>query len=236
MLSACLAIIIIPLVFSPITKHWRRRRGLASCVYRLIYRSLNIQLITYGKPTHEPALWVCNHISWLDVLLLAGNNTVDFIAKSEVAQWPIIGPLVAKTGTVLINRENKFQAYRSIPVLQKRIRSGTSVIVFPEGTTTSGKHTLPFKPMFYQAAIRENTLVQPVSIQYFNEYGTQTHSVAFIDDDDFSTSLKRILKEKSITAHLHYLPAMKASDYHRKILAKHNQQAVNLRIQTQTSD
>jgi 1-acyl-sn-glycerol-3-phosphate acyltransferase len=230
-----LAAIVVPILFSPLASKLPKRRQLASLIYRRFYNALNIKLIIKGSPTSNPSLWVCNHISWLDILLLAGNNTVDFIAKTEVGEWPLVGYIVKKAGTVLIERENKFQAYRSLPLLQKRIKTGMPILVFPEGTTTNGKSTLPFKPMFYQAAVREKIMIQPISLQYFDSNGEVTDSVAFIDDDDFSTSLKRILNQPKITAEIHFLPPISAKDYHRKQLANLNQQAINQNLTQRSS-
>lgn len=227
--------IIIPIIFNPLASKLPKKREIASFFYRRMYRALNINLVVTGEPTQQPSLWVCNHISWLDILLLAGGHTVDFIAKSEVGEWPFVGGIVKKSGTVLIDRDNIFQAYRSLPILQERMLSGTPVMVFPEGTTTNGTYTLPFKPMFYQAAIRENLLIQPISLHYLDAQNELTDSVAFIDDDDFGVSLKRILKEPKITAHLHFLPAMKAKDFHRKMLAEQNQSDINNNISAHLS-
>lgn len=226
-----LTAICIPIIFSPFAQKIPQRRKLASRLYRNCYRVLNVKVIITGNPTTKPSLWVCNHISWLDILLLGGNHTVDFIAKSEVGEWPVIGRVVKKAGTLLIDRDNKFQAYRALSKLQRRIQSGTPVLVFPEGTTTEGNTTLPFKPMFYQAAIRENTLIQPISLQYFDEHGEISTAVPFIGDDDFSLSLKRILGESSITAHLNFLPPILATDYHRKALAHTNRADIEALIQ-----
>lgn len=222
-----LVAIIVPLIFSPLASKLPKRRQLASLLYRRFYNALNIKLVIKGSPINKPSLWVCNHISWLDILLLAGNNTVDFIAKIEVGEWPLIGYIVRKAGTVLIERDNKFQAYRSLPLLQERIKTGMPILIFPEGTTTTGNTTLPFKPMFYQAAIREEIMIQPISLQYFDSHGEVTESVAFIDDDDFFISLKRILNQPKITAQIHFLEPISAKDYHRKQLANLNQQAIN---------
>ena len=219
--------IIVPIIFSPLASKLPKRRQLASLLYRRFYNALNIKLIIKGSPTEAPSLWVCNHISWLDILLLAGNNTVDFIAKTEVGDWPVVGYIVRKAGTLLIDRENKFQAYRSLPLLQERIKTGMPIVIFPEGTTTNGNATLPFKPMFYQAAIREGIQIQPISLQYFDVNGNITDSVAFIDDDDFSTSLKRVLSQPKIIAEISFLPAVSASEYHRKQLATLNRQSIN---------
>ncbi len=227
-------IILVPIIFSPFGQIIPKRRKIAGTLYRNCYKALNIQLIITGTPTSEPALWVCNHISWLDILLLAGNNCVDFVAKSEVADWPIIGGVIRRTGTLFIDRDNKFKAYRALPELQQRLESGTSVLIFPEGTTSSGESCLPFKPMFYQAAIRSNMLIQPVSLSYEHLDGSPCPEVAFIGDDEFSVSFKQILKKQQIIAHITYLPAMKAEQWHRKEMANLNQQHIDLTINKQS--
>jgi len=225
-----LVIILVPIIFSPFGKIIPKRRKIASTLYRSCYTALDIKLVITGSPTSQPALWVCNHISWLDILLLAGNNCVDFVAKSEVANWPIVGNIISRTGTLFIDRDNKFKAYRALPKLQQRLESGTSVLIFPEGTTSTGEFCLPFKPMLYQAAIRSNILIQPVSLCYENEDGSPCTDVAFIGDDEFSVSFKNILNKPKIIAHITYFPAMKAEQWHRKEMASMNQQLIDMRI------
>jgi 1-acyl-sn-glycerol-3-phosphate acyltransferase len=232
MLYVLITLIVVPILFMPGVNKLPQNRQLASLLYRRIYHALNIKLIITGTPSNEPALWVCNHISWLDILLLAGNHTVDFIAKSDVGKWPFIGHLVRKSGTLLINRDNKFQAYRSLPLIQQRISKGPPVIIFPEGTTTVGTTTLPFKPMFYEAAVRENAVIQPIALYYLDGDSTNqakklTDSVAFIDQDSIGSSLKKILQQHEIIAHLHFLPVISAHQYHRKALAKNSQKEIN---------
>jgi 1-acyl-sn-glycerol-3-phosphate acyltransferase len=222
-----LTIITIPIIFSPLGHYIPKQRKIASRLYRGCYQALNIQLVINGQPTQQPALWVCNHISWLDILILAGNNTLDFIAKSEVASWPIIGRVIRRTGTLFIERDNIFKAYKALPELQQRLQSGIPVLVFPEGTTSSGESVLPFKPMFYQAAIRGNMLIQPISIHYECSDGSFCKEVAFIGDDDFSVSFKGVLKQPKIFAHITYLPAIEAKQWHRKQMALLNQQQIN---------
>jgi 1-acyl-sn-glycerol-3-phosphate acyltransferase len=222
-----LIILTIPIIFSPLGHYIPKQRQIASRLYRGCYQALNIQLVVNGRPTQQPALWVCNHISWLDILILAGNNTLDFIAKSEVASWPVLGGIIRRTGTLFIERDNIFKAYKALPELQQRLQSGIPVLVFPEGTTTQGESVLPFKPMFYQAAIRGNLLIQPISIHYERSDGSSCKEVAFIDDDDFSVSFKGTLKQPKIFAYITYLPAMKAEHWHRKKMAYQNQQQIN---------
>jgi 1-acyl-sn-glycerol-3-phosphate acyltransferase len=232
--NVLLIIILVPIIFSPFGQCIPKRKKIAGYLYRNCYKALNIQLVITGNPTSEPALWVCNHISWLDILVLAGNNCVDFVAKSEVADWPVIGRVIRRTGTLFIDRNNKFKAYKALPELQQRLESGTSVLIFPEGTTSSGESCLPFKPMFYQAAIKSNRLIQPVSLCYKHRDGRPCKEVAFIDDDEFSVSFKHILSIPQIVAHITYLPAMKAEQWHRKEIASLNQQHINLTINQQT--
>lgn len=228
-----LIILLVPMIFSPIGQIIPKRRRITEALYRRCYKALNIKLIVTGTPTEQPALWVCNHISWLDILLLAGNNCVDFVAKSEVAEWPILGGVIRRTGTLFIDRDNKFKAYRALPELQQRLESGTSVLVFPEGTTSTGQSCLPFKPMFYQAAIRGNMLIQPISLSYEHTDGRPCSDVAFIGDDEFSVSFKRILDQQQIIARLDYLPVMRADQWHRKEMASLNQQDINISINKQ---
>jgi len=227
-----LASVAISILFSKAGERVPNKRKIISALYRRFYKVANVKVKVTGSPTTEPALWVCNHISWMDVLILAGDHTLDFIAKSEVASWPFIGNLVQKAGTLFVDRSNKFQAYRSLPELQRRIKSGTPVVVFPEGTTSDGQTTLPFKPMFYQAAVRENLLVQPISLRYERPDGQLSEALPFVDEDDFFTSLMRIVKEPKTIAHVHYLAPMTAAEWHRKSMAQTNQDHIHKLIQS----
>lgn len=182
--------------------------------------SMNSRLHVSGNPLSGSGFYVSNHISWLDTILLSHIQPISFIARHDLEFWPLLGTFTKRMQSVYIDRSNKFQAYRSIPSLEARLREGRSVHVFPESTTSDGSCLLPFYPMFYEAAVRTGSMVQAVAIKYTDKYGNHLTEPAFINDDSFLDTLERILKVEKIHAHYHFLPPICAKDHHRKELCK----------------
>lgn len=182
--------------------------------------SMNTQLHVTGKPLKEPGFYVSNHISWLDTILLSHIQPISFIARHDLEHWTLLGTFTKRMQSVYIDRSNKFQAYRSIPALESRLREGRSVHVFPESTTTDGSQVLPFYPMFYEAAVRTGSMVQAVAIKYTDAFGKYLIEPAFINDDSFLDTLERILKVEKVHAHYHFLPPISATEYNRKELCQ----------------
>lgn len=182
--------------------------------------SMNTVLHVSGERLNEPGLYVSNHISWLDTILLSHIQSIGFIARHDLEYWPFLGTFTKRMQSVYIDRRNKFQAYRSIPALEARLREGRSVHVFPESTTSDGSQVLDFYPMFYEAAVRTGSMVQSVAIKYTDEYGRHLMEPAFINNDSFLDTLERILKVKKVHAHYHFLPPMSAEKFNRKELCQ----------------
>ena len=121
--------------------------------YRRVLACLNIRVSVTGQPAEAPCLVVCNHISWLDILVLGSAVPVAFLSKAEVAQWPLISRLSRAGGTLFIKRGGEGAARHSIEGIRKAFRRQQSVAVFPEGTTGKGHTVLPFHPRLFAAAI-----------------------------------------------------------------------------------
>ena len=113
---------------------------------------LGVRLETHGTPPRAPFVLVSNHLSYLDVLVLASRVPCVFVAQADVAGWPAIGRLCRAADTVFIDRGNK----RDIPRVMHRIRgiltSGRGVVLFPEGTTSAGADVGPFRPSLLETA------------------------------------------------------------------------------------
>jgi 1-acyl-sn-glycerol-3-phosphate acyltransferase len=192
----------------------------------ILLRCFNVQVHYIGSVNVDAKMIVANHISWLDALLFMPAPKLRFIAKSEVKNWPIIGLLAQLLGTVFIRRENKFQVYRSLPNAQRHIREGDNLVIFPEGTTTTGEGVLPFRPMMFEVAKRENCLVQPVAVRYWNHHKTISEATPFIGDDGIFMSIMKLLFERKTYAHVHFLPALNPSELDRKQMASLSQQSI----------
>lgn len=138
--------------------------------YRFMARVLGFELKVKGKQvTDRPLLVVCNHISYLDIVIVGATVKGEFIARGDMADWPFFG-LMAKTGrTVFIDRKRS-STNVARDAIQNRLDSGGTLIMFPESTSGDGNHILPFKSALFTVAERDvkgkAVTVQPMSIAY----------------------------------------------------------------------
>jgi len=136
----------------------------------LCVRILGFQIRTYGEMVDKgPVLFACNHTSYSDISILGALLPASFVAKAEVAGWPLFGSLARLQRTIFVDRRPaKATAQRDEMV--RRLEEGDSLILFPEGTSSDGNAVLPFKSaLFSVAQIEPNgepLRVQPVSIAY----------------------------------------------------------------------
>lgn len=108
-------------------------------------RILHIRITVNGTPPAAPFFLVSNHLSYLDVILYQTQMPCVFVAKSEVAHWPVVGWLARAIGTLFINRRSRRDVVRVNQEIQQALTSGDGVILFPEGTSSKGETVLPFK-------------------------------------------------------------------------------------------
>ncbi|MFG2910469.1 lysophospholipid acyltransferase family protein [Kitasatospora sp. NPDC048286] len=151
-------------------------------------------------------LVVANHVSWLDIPLLAAGRPGRSLAKTEVRQWPVLGPLIAHCGTVFLDRDRLRTLPDTVAAVAGVLRSGQPVIVFPEGSTWCGRESGRFRPALFQAAVEAGADVQPVTIRYRLADGRPTSVPAFIGDDGLLTSLARVVAARGLVADVTFLP------------------------------
>ena len=166
-----------------------------------------------------PVLWVANHVSWIDIQALGAIGGTRFIAKSEVRDWPIVGTMAARFGTLFIRRGHRRDAHRVKNAIAKLLVTGERVVVFPEGTTTDGSQVAPFHAALLQAAVDAAIPVQPVAIRYREADGTPSAAAAFVDDMTFAGSLTRVLARPRLVAELTFGKPIWAADKSRRELA-----------------
>lgn len=138
--------------------------------HRVCCRLLGFQVRTHGQISDDhPVLFVANHASYLDIVILGSLIPGSFIAKSEVATWPYIGLLAKLQRSVFIERRGS-KAADHRDEIGARLESGDDLILFPEGTSNDGNRVLPFKSALFSVAERRvhgrPIVVQPVSIAY----------------------------------------------------------------------
>src|SRR5256885_5991843 len=199
-------------------------RGLLRiCAMRLIVTGspLDPQLARNGVLAGTPGrLILANHISWIDVFALLGTFPSRFVAKAEIGRWPMIGLLVTLVGTLYIERGRRHAVAAMNQRVRDRIRSGESVVVFAEGTTTDGFSLLPFHSNLIAPVLEIGCEIWPVALRY-TDCGVQTSAAGFVGDVGLVTSLWNILIARDIAIEVAVLPVLTATaDYTRHQLAQ----------------
>jgi len=166
------------------------------------------------------ALIVSNHISWLDIFVINSLHPCRFVAKSDIRDWPLIGWLCEKAGTIFIARGKLRDVRRIYQGVVANLHAGEHVAFFPEGTTAVQGSLLPFHANLFEAAIEAQVPVQPFVLRYVDGLGKWHPAAAFIDDMTFAQSVFAILRAEKITAQLTVLPAIATEEAsHRRELA-----------------
>ncbi len=155
-------------------------------------------------------LHVANHISWIDNLALLATFPLPAVAKREVADWPRIGRFARGLGTIFIDRDRLGSLPAAVAQVSEVLRSGTGVLVTPEGTTWCGAGMGRFRPAMFQAAIDAGAAVRPVAIRYRTEGGGPTSVAAFVGPDSLIRSLRRVIVTRGMVVEVHCLPALPA--------------------------
>ncbi len=112
---------------------------------RAFLRVLGVRVTWRGPEPQPPFLLAANHLSYLDILVLASRLPTTFVAKAEIAGWPVLGPLCSSFGTLFVDRSRKSDLPRLLGRLEAALAAGSGVVFFPEGTSSPGVHVLPFR-------------------------------------------------------------------------------------------
>jgi 1-acyl-sn-glycerol-3-phosphate acyltransferase len=172
-----------------------------------------------GTPLKRDVFFISNHISWIDILALAGASGTAFVAKAELNEVPVVGWLSRLNRTVFVKRENRMGVAAQINSLREALSDNWSVTVFPEGTVTDGQSLLPFKTSMLRVLEPPpaDVLVQPVMIFY----GEIAEWIGWVGDESGLNNAKRVLARKgSFPLELHFLEPFSPEDHHgRKAIA-----------------
>lgn len=209
--------------------------------YRRLTRVLGLRVITRGvQSIAKPQLVVSNHISYFDIVALGSVIAGDFIAKADIAKWPIFG-IMAKAGRSVFIDRRRSATSNARDQIQERLDAGDTLIMFPESTSGDGNHVKTFKSALFTVAERHVTdaqgqtsavAVQPVSMAYTRLNGLPLGVgwrpyVAWYGDMELVPHLWRIAKLGTITVEITFHPSVMPSEFtSRKALAAHCDQVV----------
>jgi 1-acyl-sn-glycerol-3-phosphate acyltransferase len=190
-----------------------------------VCRILGLAITIEGRPAPGPVLLAANHLSWLDILALGATVNPRFIAKSEIARWPVVGWLARMGGSVFVSRERRSATRVQADAVADALAARRPVALFAEGGTGDGVSLTPFRPALFAAAAEAGAPVQPVAI----DYGTRQTEVAWPDGVPFAAELNRILSRPGrLAVTLHFAPALDGAD--RKAVAQSAYRAVAERL------
>lgn len=174
--------------------------------FKLLALGLGLRVRIEGEPVRDaPVLLVANHIGWLDIVAVASAVPVSFVAKSEIARWPVIGFLARLQRTIFVDRKRRIDTGRTAREMSGRITEGASVLLFAEGTSDIGTHVLPFRSALMGAASAAmsggtgaRVMIQPLAIAYTAICGlplsrNERRQVAWIGDMGVTDNLAAIL-------------------------------------------
>ncbi|MGW7819818.1 lysophospholipid acyltransferase family protein [Streptomyces puniciscabiei] len=219
-LTAAAVLVLAGIVLSPlggrIPAAWVRRW----C--RVIVRAMGVRVRVTG--TAAPAgglLLVANHVSWLDIPLLAAVRPARMLAKTEIRRWPVAGPLAARGGALFIERDRIRALPETVARIAEALREGAAVAAFPEGSTWCGRAHGRFHRAVFQAALDAGVPVQPVRLRYTQEGGTASTAAAFVGEDTLLASLWRVARFRGLIAEVEVRPAIPAGAHpDRRALAR----------------
>lgn len=168
---------------------------------RTTVRAAGIRLRMSGTAVPTGGLLlVANHISWLDIPLLAAVRPARMLAKSEIRGWPVAGGLTAGSGALFIDRDRLRALPDTVARIADALRAGSAVAVFPEGSTWCGRAQGHFRRAVFQAALDADVPVQPVRLRYRVGGGGASTAPAFIGDDSLLTSVWRVVSARGLVA------------------------------------
>lgn len=172
---------------------------------RRLLAGLGLEIKIEGPIPVVPCLLVANHRSYLDPILMLQHVDAYPVAKAELASWPLIGKGAKMAGILYLRRESAGSRTGILRQMSLKLIAGFSVIVFPEGTTSSLPNTLPFKKGAFKLAAQENFPILPVAIHYADSRDF------WIGKTTFLAHARRRFGERKISVILHYGPEMRSN-------------------------
>jgi 1-acyl-sn-glycerol-3-phosphate acyltransferase len=226
-ISIALAILALTLVLLPfqligIAFDLRLQRSIPHFYHRILCTLIGVRIREVGRrSTASPALILSNHVSWLDICVISALTPVVFVAKSEVAGWPVFGWLAKLQRTIFINRRARHQTGAATREIAGRLLGGDAVVLFAEGTSSDGIRVLPFRSSLVGAvhhALGNSThhshiTVQPMSLAYVRFGGVPIgralrERVAWYGDADLIPHLFHVLSSGAVDVTVSWSEAM----------------------------
>jgi lyso-ornithine lipid O-acyltransferase len=165
-----------------------------------------VRMTVRGRAPSAPALLVANHMSYFDPMIIASLMPCTVVAKCEVGDWPCIGDVCRRLGVLYVERENAHSGARVVREILRSFDRGVSVLVFPEGTTTTGRSVLPFKRGSFGAAALSGVPIVPVALRY------ECKDLAWVGNATFLPHYVRTMSKPYTRVSVEFLPQLPHGD------------------------
>jgi lyso-ornithine lipid O-acyltransferase len=164
-------------------------------------------------------LLICNHLTYLDIMVLSSITSCVFVAKRDIRRWPVFGWFTTVSGSVYVDRERRAHVGNVTDEIQTVLDRGLLVILFAEGTSSDGRTVLPLKSSLLQAATAEDRPLSVGLIEYQTEEGDVPTEVCYWGDMTFFPHLLNVLGIRRIRATVRFA-AVQRETTDRKELAR----------------
>lgn len=181
----------------------RRRAQVLQQISAALLSHLGVRIQIEG-PVPQKGLLVCNHVSFLDIMVLSAVHPLVFVSKAEVARWPIVGVIAESAGTLFIQREKRSDVSRVNDQIHAAFDADLLVCIFPEGTSSDGSSVLPFKPSLLQPALTAQIPIYPGHIFYGDAAGHRIDALAYFGERSLTECLRAALWRRESIARVRF--------------------------------
>ncbi|MBP7147499.1 MAG: 1-acyl-sn-glycerol-3-phosphate acyltransferase [Acidobacteria bacterium] len=192
-----------------------------------VLEALHVPLSIRGEPLRGGHVSAANHVSFLDVPALGAASPGRFVAKAEIAGWPLLGWLGRSARTIYLARQRSRAGLSAVETIEQALQDGDHLILFPEGTTTDGCTLLPFHAVLLDGAVRAGAWLQPVLLRYPDARDPSRCNLdaAWIGTETAFALLWRVAAARETPVEITYLEPFRA-DGHRRDVAERLRAAI----------
>jgi 1-acyl-sn-glycerol-3-phosphate acyltransferase len=202
-------------------KRWQIISRLTRSFTSLLRSILNIKITVIGEEGQLERggyVIICNHVSYVDGIVLGSIFPILFVSKREVKNWPIIGQWNRLCGTVFINRQRKGQVAALVNEMTCKLGQEANLLLFPEGTSTNGEHLLPFQTAPLAAPLRNRAIIVPVTLAYTSiedqpVTARNRDQIYWHGDMDFFTHFWKLLSLRGVDVLVTIQPRIECAEY-----------------------
>lgn len=191
----------------------------ASC--RSLLACLEIESRIIGDPPAR-GLVVANHLSYLDIVVLAAAMPCFFVAKSEIAGWPVFGKAARAGGTIFLVRTSRASANNVAREIERRLQLPIPVLLFPEGTSTDGTRVLRFHSRLIDPAVDASAPITAAALRY-SASGVEERELCWYDEVPFVRHVWKTLGREGLRAEVRFGPPRVYGDRSKAALESHSE-------------